>query len=180
MIEIYTKKVTIPENLGLKVSGHEIELSLGDKKISKNIRVEGIELQQENHSILISLKGKGKRVQSIGKTIESHIQNMITGVTEGYTYELEIVFSHFPMNVSVKDKEIIINNFCGEKKPRIALIRGKTSVEVKGKKVTVKGFDKEEVSQTAANIENATKIRGRDIRVYQDGVYITSKAGKKL
>ena len=41
--------------------------------------------------------------------------------------------------------------------------------------VVVKGADREKVGQTAANIERACRIKKRDRRVFQDGVYIVSK-----
>jgi large subunit ribosomal protein L6 len=52
-------------------------------------------------------------------------------------------------------------------------------VEIKSENITVTGIDREKVGQTVANIERATKIRKRDIRVFQDGVYRTSKGGRQ-
>ena len=88
---------------------------------------------------------------------------------------MQVVFSHFPINVSAKGKEIEINNFTGEKKPRKAEIVGNTKVEIKGKEIILKGINKEEIGQTAANLEKATKIKNRDQRVFQDGIYLTEK-----
>jgi large subunit ribosomal protein L6 len=102
---------------------------------------------------------------------------MIEGATKGYTYRLKVVFSHFPMKVGVKGSEVIIENFLGEKYPRRATIRGRSKVEVKGDQVLVTGPDLEEVSQTAANVEQATIIRNKDPRVFQVGIYIVSKGG---
>ncbi|MBI2078742.1 MAG: 50S ribosomal protein L6, partial [Euryarchaeota archaeon] len=59
---------------------------------------------------------------------------------------------------------------------RKATILPGVKVDVKGDQVTVTGIDLEKVSQTAANIETATHIRNRDIRVFQDGIYIVQKA----
>jgi len=89
---------------------------------------------------------------------------------------MRIIHSHFPMNVQVSGKEVIITNFTGEKKPRKAKIIGpNTAVEVKGKDVIVKGTNKEHVGQTVANIESITKVRRKDLRVFQDGIYLTEK-----
>ena len=46
---------------------------------------------------------------------------------------------------------------------------------MKGDIVTIEGNDKESVGQTAANLEKATVVKGRDTRVFQDGVYVISK-----
>ena len=58
---------------------------------------------------------------------------------------------------------------------RKARIMGATKVKVSGEEVSLTGPNVEHVSQTAANIEQATTIRGFDPRVFQDGIYITSK-----
>lgn len=113
-------------------------------------------------------------------TIRAHINNMIKGVTEGFTYKLKIRYAHFPMKVSVKGNEVIIENFLGEKHPRRARIMEGVTVKISGEDVIVTGIDKEKVGQTAANIEQATRIKGRDPRVFQDGIYIVEKAGKAI
>ena len=84
------------------------------------------------------------------------------------------------MNVKIQGDKFVIDNFLGEKYPRKAKILKNVTVEVKGQDVTLKGIDKELVSQTAANIEQITKITKRDLRVFQDGIYITEKDGKPI
>lgn len=69
----------------------------------------------------------------------------------------------------------MIQNFLGERYPRKAEILETVKVEVKGEIITVTGIDKEKVGQTAANIERATKVKNRDIRVFQDGIYIVKR-----
>jgi large subunit ribosomal protein L6 len=100
---------------------------------------------------------------------------MIKGVTEGFEYGMKIVYSHFPMKTTVKKDGFIIENFLGEAAPRKAKIVGETKVQISGDEVTVKGLNKEEVGQTAANIELATYIKHYDPRVFQDGIYIVNK-----
>jgi len=100
---------------------------------------------------------------------------MITGVTRGYRYRLKIVFSHFPVSVKVEGDKVIIENFLGEKAPRIAKIVGDVKVRVEKDDVIVEGIDIEAVGQTAANIELATKISDFDRRVFVDGIYIYKK-----
>ena len=104
-------------------------------------------------------------------TAEAHIMNMMKGVTEGYAKKVKILYSHFPITVEIKGKEMLIKNFLGEKQPRKAKIMGATKVEAKGQEVNISGPSKEDVGQTFANIKSATKIRNRDSRVFQDGFY---------
>ena len=66
-------------------------------------------------------------------------------------------------------------NFLGERFPRTARIMPNVKVQAKGDQVLVSGIDKELVGQTAVNIELATKIRGYDPRVFQDGIYIVRR-----
>jgi large subunit ribosomal protein L6 len=52
---------------------------------------------------------------------------------------------------------------------------GDTKVTVKGEDIIVQGISLEDVSQTAANIQNSTKIRNKDPRVFLDGIYVFEK-----
>jgi len=75
---------------------------------------------------------------------------------------MKIVYAHFPMSIKVEGDKVIIENFLGEKAPRIAKIVGKdTKVYVKGDDVIVEGIDVEAVGQTAANIHLATHLTGK-------------------
>jgi large subunit ribosomal protein L6 len=89
---------------------------------------------------------------------------------------MKIVYAHFPMTVKADGSKVTIENFLGERHPRTAKILGDTQVQIKGDEVIVSGINKEEVGQTMANIEQATKIKGRDPRVFQDGIYLVEKA----
>src|SRR2546426_923841 len=113
-----------------------------------------------------------------GVISQTKAKHMVVGVREGFTYEMKIVYSHFPLKATVKGAEFVIENFLGEKFPRKTRIVGETKVEVNGDQVLLTGPDVEAVGQTAANIEQATKIRGFDPRIFQDGIYITKKAGE--
>jgi len=92
-------------------------------------------------------------------------------VMKGFTYKLKIVFSHFPISVNVKDDKVLIENFTGERSPRTAKLVGDVKVTVKGEDVIVQGINIEDVGQTVANIEQATKVRRKDPRVFLDGIF---------
>lgn len=109
--------------------------------------------------------------KAMANTVEAHVRNMALGVVSGYSRKLKSLYSHFPISVEVKGKEILVKNFLGEKQPRKARIMGQTKVESKGQEMTISGPSKEEVGQTIANLKSATKIRNRDSRVFQDGFY---------
>jgi large subunit ribosomal protein L6 len=115
------------------------------------------------------------KVKSLAGTWSAHVRNMVKGVEEGFEYELKIVYAHFPIKTSVKGDHFSIQNFLGERHPRTARIMPDVVIKTKGDQVLVSGVDKEHVGQTAVNIELATKIRGYDPRVFQDGIYIVRK-----
>jgi large subunit ribosomal protein L6 len=89
-----------------------------------------------------------------------------------------VLYSHFPMQVDVEGDEVVIDNFLGERAPRRTEIRGDTEVDIDGEDLVLRGPDKEAVGQTAADIEQLTRVKDKDTRVFQDGVYITQKPSK--
>ena len=127
-------------------------------------------------SVVVSVEGEKINISTKQKammnTVKGLITNMMIGVTKGYAKKMKILYAHFPMTVEAKGKEIFIKNFLGEKQPRKAKINGDVKITVKGQEITLEGKNKYEVSQTAANIKIATKIRERDSRIFQDGIYI--------
>ena len=104
-------------------------------------------------------------------TARSIIKNILEGVIEGYTIKMKIVFSHFPINVKVEGKKVLVENFQGERAPRITKIWGETKVLPKGDDVIITGHVLTDVSQTAAEIENKTRVKNKDHRVFLDGIY---------
>lgn len=128
------------------------------------------------NKITIKPYGKRKHDLAVTHTARSIIESMIKGVEKGYTYKLKIIFAHFPISVKIKGKEIQVENFFGERSPRVSRIVGDaTKVNVVGEDVVVQGPSLEDVSQTAANIELSTRIKDKDQRVFLDGLYVYSR-----
>ncbi|MDD5087047.1 MAG: 50S ribosomal protein L6, partial [Candidatus Nanoarchaeia archaeon] len=149
-------------------------------EVSKKLAGPGVEIKAENNSVSIISKKATKREKKIIYAIRSHIKNMIKGVTEGFVYKLKICPGHFPMNVSVEKEYFTVKNLFGEKTPRKLKIGPEVKIKIDGKDVYVEGINKELTSQTAASIEKLTKVKGRDRRIFQDGIYIVSKDGKEI
>ncbi len=182
------KKIKIIDKADVKIENKSIIVKgpLGElRKSFEDPRFLDIVMKVEDGHFIVSCNSENRKVNSMVGTITAHTKNMMRGVTEGYTYELRIVFKHFPMNVSAKEEQIgagapvrsiQIKNFLGEKSIRTAQIIGKTDVKINKEVVLVKGINKEEVGQTAANIELACKLRNRDRRIFQDGIFIFDKA----
>lgn len=154
----------------LSVKGKLGEAKKSFAKINVNIAVEG-------NRVLVSPFSAKRKDNVIINTVSSIIRNMATGVTKGYTYRLKVVYAHFPITVKTKGDQILVENFVGERSPRVSQIVGDCKVTVEGDDIVVKGVSLEDVGQTAANVEQATKIKRKDQRVFLDGVYIYHKKG---
>ena len=120
-----------------------------------------------------------KRAQALLKTWAAHVRNLGRGLTLGVEARMKVVAAHFPMKVSVRGEELVIENFLGEKYPRTTRLRPGTKAVVEGDIVTLSGHDVEQVGQSAANIERVTHIRDYDPRVFQDGIYLIERAHLK-
>lgn len=166
------KTVEIPEEADFSLEGDAIKVSGPNGELSRTFDLRGVRLEKNEDSVIIEAKSSRRKRRAAVGTAVSHIENMIKGVTEGFSSKLKVVYSHFPISVSVDANKVKVENFIGEEKPRIAEIVGDTEVEVKGEEIVAKGPDKEDVGQTAANIEQSTQAKSRDPRVFQDGIYI--------
>ncbi|MGQ9460691.1 MAG: 50S ribosomal protein L6 [Candidatus Bathyarchaeaceae archaeon] len=166
------KSIEIPEGVHVKVEGRIVTVSGEKGELTRDFSYAPVSIRLEGKTITVQANWPRKRETALVGTISSHVQNMITGVTKGFTYKLKIVFSHFPISVKVRERTVAIENFTGERSPRIAKIIGDTKVMVKGEDVIIQGINIEDVSQTAANIQNATRVKRKDPRVFLDGIYI--------
>ncbi len=167
------KEVKIPEGVQVTVEGKKIIVEGPKGKVEKDFsHARDVVIRKEDNKIIVETFFANRRKKALVPAIASHINNMIIGVTKGFRYKLKIVYSHFPISVKVQGDKVLIENFLGERAPRVAKIYGNVKVSVKGDDVIVEGIDIEEVGQTAANIEHATKIQDFDRRVFMDGIYI--------
>jgi len=176
---ISEEKIEMPSGVKATLENDVITISSQGVKLSRELWHPRLELNISGNHVVIRSELPSRREKALVGTFAAHIRNMITGVTEGFKCEMKMVYSHFPMKLIVKEKEFVIENFLGEKYPRRARIMGESKVEVKGDQVIVTGHSIEDVGQTAANIERATKIKNFDPRVFQDGVYIVTKPGEE-
>jgi len=149
-------------------------------EISRDFKFPQIESKVDGDLLKIETRTGRKEQKMFIFTMIAHLKNMFKGVTEGFEYKLKICSGHFPMNVSLKGDEFVVKNYLGEKIPRVLKIKSGADVKISEPEIVVTGIDKEIVGQVAADIEQLTRITNRDIRIFQDGIYIIEKAGKKL
>ena len=170
-----SKTVQVPDNVTLSIVGKKINVKGAKGTLTRDFSFAPISIEGEGKNVRVWAKWPRKKEAALVGTVRSHIQNMIKGVTTGFTFKLKIVFSHFPITAKVAGNHLSITNFTGERSPRKAKIMGTTKVMVKGEDIIVQGISLEDVSQTAANIQNSTKIRRKDPRVFLDGIYVYEK-----
>lgn len=173
--------VPVPSGVTVRLAGVKLTAKgpLGEVSRTFPSEVVGLALHGGNAELTLKVPPNRKRAQALLHTWESHVHNLVDGVTKGFEAKMKIVAAHFPMKVAVKGEELIIENFLGEKYPRTAPLRPGTKAAVEGDIVVLSGYDVEQVGQSAANIERATHIRNYDPRVFQDGIYLTEHAHLK-
>ena len=172
--------ITIPEGVEAKVDGRKVLIKGPLGRIEHDFSHAPISIKHEEGQLKVEASWPDKKINAMVGTISSHIKNMITGVVKGFRYKLKIVFAHFPMSIKIQNKEVLIENFYGERRPRKAEIKGDVKVNVEGDDIIVQGIDIMDVSQTAANIQEATRIKKRDPRVFLDGIYIFERREESL
>ncbi|WP_455369249.1 50S ribosomal protein L6 [[Eubacterium] cellulosolvens] len=174
---IVERTIEIPQEVKVQLDGSVVNVTGPKGSLQENLSHLPVKLTLQKNKFSVMATWPRKKEYSMVGTAAACVKNMIKGVTEGFQYKLKMVHAHFPITVKVQEdvKTILIENFTGEKSPRHVKIIGETSVKVSGEEVIVEGISLKDVSQTASNIELATKIKDKDQRVFLDGIYIFEK-----
>ena len=171
--------IALTEGMGASVDGNAVTLTKDGNSLSREFTHNSVSLRQVDDGIEVYCNLPRRSEKAIAGTWAAHLRNMVQGLEEGFEYRLKAVFSHFPMTLKVDGNKFTITNMLGEKVPRVAKLPwtpSEVQVKIEGKSdIIVSGADREKVGQSAANIEKACKVKKRDPRVFQDGIYITSK-----
>ncbi len=172
--------ITLPEGVTAEIKGKEVTIKGPKGELTRTILARKIDVKNENGGITLIAENATQKEKKLLYTYRAHIRNMITGVTEGYTYKLKICSGHFPMSVAMKGNTLEVKNFIGEKVPRTLTIKEGVQVKINGDIIEVESINKELAGQTAGDIEKLTRRPGFDRRIFQDGIYIIEKAGKAV
>jgi len=179
---LQTEELKIPEGVTLNIKSRLITVEGPRGKLTKNVRHVNMDIQliSTSDKVLLSVWQGGRKHVACLRTIKSLIQNMITGVTKGFAYKMRSVYAHFPINCIIQEdgKALEIRNFLGEKIVRhVDMLDGVTVIESKAQKdeIILEGNDVQNVSQSAASIQGACRVRNKDIRKFLDGVYVSEK-----
>ena len=169
-------KIQIPDDVKVNLKGSMLHVQGPLGHVYKNFKKIPVVIEVNDNKILLKQTGERKKHYAILNTAKSIIQTLCSGVIDGFTIKMKVVYSHFPITVKVEGKKILIENFQGERAARISMIRGNTNVAVNGDDVIISGPVLTDVSQTAANIQLKSKVKNKDHRVFLDGIYRYSES----
>jgi len=181
-----TRTIEIPSGTTVTISGNNFEAKGNGKEVKRIFDLGKIKAEvapsgvpsgegKDGKKIVLVAKNATRRESKMIGTIWAHLKNAVKGLNENFVYELEICNVHFPMNVKAEGEKVVIKSFLGEKTERVAKILPNVKVDIKGSQITITSHNIEAAGQTAANLEKATKLTGRDRRIFQDGIFITKK-----
>ncbi len=175
-----SQTIEIPEGIEVEIDGANVIVRSSEATNERKFDLANLILEKKGNKIIIGNKKSSKKEKRKMNTIAAHIRNMMEGVQKAFEYKLKVCFSHFPITVEVKENEALIKNFLGERTPRKVKIPQGAEVKVDKENITITSPNIEIAGQAAANFENVTRIAKRDRRVFQDGIFITSKAGEQI
>lgn len=162
----------LPEGVNAKFEAGAITVTGPLGKVTQDFSKIPVDVVISGTKVTVVTHGARRKNRSILNTGKSLIVNAIEGVTKGYQYKLKVIYAHFPVTVKVQGKKVLVENFYGERSPRVAEIIGDTKAEVQGEDIILNGVSMQDIGQTAANLEQATMVKRKDQRVFLDGVYV--------
>ena len=176
MSRIGKKPVSIPSGVTVDLEGRDLKIK-GPKGEMEMVLVDEVLAELENDEITVSPRDKSKRARSMWGMQRTMIENLINGVTDGFTVALEIQGVGY--RAAVQGKTLTMQlGFSHEVKMDIP-----EGLEVKcpsQTEIEVSGNDKQQVGQFAAEIRQWRKpepFKGKGIRY--KGEYVFRKEGKK-
>jgi large subunit ribosomal protein L6 len=173
-------KTELPSGVTATTANGVVTVKGPKGEVAKNMKDPMVKIKVDGNSVSISAATDTKRQKRVINTFSAHLKNMIQGVQQPYQYRLKVCSGHFPMNVSIQGEIFTVKNFLGEKSPRAMKLKKGVTVKVEGDQIVVESCDKDLAGQQASDIELLTAKSNRDLRVFQDGIYMTEKAGKKI
>lgn len=167
--------ITVPSGLEVSLDGRDIRVKGSKGELSRTL-AEGITVEIEDGTITVHRPNDEREARSLHGLTRSLINNMIIGVTDGFTKKLEIVGTGYRVQAKGNDLEFAL----GYSHPvPVAAPEGITFTVEGANKLAVSGIDKQQVGEVAANIRKLRKpdpYKGKGVRY--EGEQIRRKAGK--
>ncbi len=167
--------VTVPAGVTVDITEKNHVTVKGPKGTLEQALPEEMQIKLEEGAVTVTRPSDLKKMKSLHGLTRSLIQNMVTGVTEGYKKELEV--NGVGYRAAKQGKKLVLN--LGFSHPVEMEDPEGLEVKVDGNKIIVEGIDKQRVGQYAAEIREKRKpepYKGKGIK-YVDEV-IRRKVGK--
>lgn len=97
-----TEVVSIPENVSLTVDGKKVSVTGPRGDLNRDFSFAPVDLQLRGKTLDVVVWFPRAKLNAMPRTIASHIDNMIIGVTRGFRYIMKAAHSHYPMELSLK------------------------------------------------------------------------------
>lgn len=168
--------VAVPEGVEVAIDGREVT-ARGARGALSLLLVEEVEIARQDGALVLAPRDDGKRARALWGTMRSLVQNVVTGVSEGFRIVLEL--SGVGYRAAVEGNELVLQlGFSHE--VRYPVPEGISIVCERPTQIAVSGIDRQRVGQVAAEIRAWRKpepYKGKGIR-YSDEV-VRRKEGKK-
>ena len=174
------KEIVLPDGVSTIMDDSLLTIKGPKGEVKRKLAQRKVSIKIQNEKIILESKSQKKEDKKAIGSLSAHIKNMIKGSLQNHIYTLKICSGHFPMNITVSGNKFSVKNFLGEKVPRVLQLKEGANVKIEGDLVYVTSANKEIAGQVSADIEQLTRRPGYDTRIFQDGIYVTSKDGKIL
>ncbi|MEZ0322760.1 MAG: 50S ribosomal protein L6 [Hydrogenothermaceae bacterium] len=177
MSRIGKKPIPLPKGVEINIQGSTVTVKGPKGTITKTFNP-AVTIKKEGEEIIVERKDDTPFSRALHGTVRAIVANMVKGVTEGFTEELEIVGIGYRGAVKGKTLELSL----GYSHPVIYQIPEGIQITMEGNNIIkIFGIDKEKVGQTAAEIRSFREpdpYKGKGIRY--KGEVIKLKAGKTV
>ena len=179
-IILANQAVKIPEGIDISVKARKVSVKGPRGILRRSFKHLAVDIYKKDGDLIVEKWFGIRQELAAVRTVCSHIENMIKGVTKGFKYKMRSVYAHFPINIAISENNTLVEvrNFLGEKYTRqVRMLPGVTCVSSQAMKdeLILEGNDIELVSQSAALIQQSTTVKDKDIRKFLDGVYVSEK-----
>ncbi|KAF3059361.1 60S ribosomal protein L9-B [Daldinia childiae] len=175
----------IPEGVKVQIKSRNVTVEGPRGKLSKDLSHIAVNFSRPKKNVIgIEIHHGSRKDVATLRTVRTLINNLVIGVTKGFKYKMRYVYAHFPINVNVEKNsetgnfEVEIRNFIGEKLVRRVVMQAGVDVQISTSQkdeLLLLGNSLEDVSQSAADIQQICRVRNKDIRKFLDGMYVSEK-----
>ena len=177
MSRVGVKPISLPEKVKVSINNGTVAVEGPKGKLDFTLPG-GVEVAEDDGSIVVSRASEQREHRALHGTVRSIVNNMITGVSQGFTKELEI--QGVGMRAAVKGKDLDLS--LGKSHPILHPIPADLTVSVaENTKIKVEGIDKQKVGQFAAEVRGyypPEPYKGKGVRYV--GEYVRRKEGKSV